>query len=183
MDPFSVGRQRVDSRRPGLLIVSLAFLILSGCALRPATDDGRLEHHAAPHHPSSFPAAVDELDRRFSELSTKPPLDVAHDQSATELADIVRWLPELAADSDLKRADWEAANRLALELEKLLPAWLAAKPEQKREALTTIQATLGELRQLASRSDDWQLPPGESTTPAPATESSSSAVPVQSAEK
>lgn len=183
MDPFSVGPQRVDPHRSGLVIASLALLFLSGCALRSSTDDGRLEHHAAPHHPSSFPAAVDELDRRFSELSTKPPLDVARDKSAAELADIVRWLPELAADSDLKRADWETANRLALDLEKVLPGWLAANPEQKHAALTTIRASLGELQQLADRSDELQLPPGEPTTPAVATEHSSEADSAQAAEK
>lgn len=183
MGSFSVGLQRINSRRPGLIIASLAILISGGCALRTSTDDGRLEHHAAPHRPGSFPTAVDKLDRRFSDLATKPELDVAKDKPAAELADIIRWLPELAADSDLKRADWETANRLALELEKVLPGWLAANPEQKHAALTAVRASLGELRQLADRSNELQLPTGEPTTPAAATEHSSEADSARPAEK
>lgn len=181
MGRFSFGCQRINSRRA--LIASLAVLLLGGCAFRPSTEDDRLEHHASPHRPGSFPAAVEELDRRFPDLAAKQSLDVARDPSAAELADIVRWLPELAADSDLRRADWEAANRRAQELEKLLPGWLAAKPAEKQEAMTAIRSSLGELRQLADRSDDLVLPTGESTAPPPAIEPSSSAVPVQSAEK
>ena len=69
-----------------------------------------MEHFVPPHKPASFKGAVDALTERTTHLK----LHVGDSgeivqQELTELADIIGWVPELAADSDLNEQDWRQA--------------------------------------------------------------------------
>jgi len=74
--------------------------------------------------------------------------------AADEMVDIVRWLPELAADSDLTEEPWNRVDQLSLRLEEILTAVLAQERDQRaaayraqREELARLQRELVEIAQ------------------------------------
>ena len=77
-------------------------------------DDQHLEHFV-PHHKSpNYAEAVEQIAHRAKHLSDHA--GHGHDDEAQEfqeLLDIVNWIPELAADSDLNEADWNTAASAA----------------------------------------------------------------------
>lgn len=95
---------------------------LAGCAgnARPEHQGSVEEHHGIPaYKPATFRDAVDQLPRRLAEVfehGSEAPLA----EQEKELTDIVQWLPELAAETDLRKADWEQVQRLALQLQQAL---------------------------------------------------------------
>jgi len=111
-------------RRPSGWIFSAALSLLhsaSGCG--DSADEAHLEHVIPHHKPASAALAVDQLQvrgaERFSGASSA-------DQTA-ELSDIISWLPELAADTDVRRPQWERIRDISVELSRLSgPAVLPA---------------------------------------------------------
>lgn len=94
----------------------VALVLAAGCGTGSAPDEEDHGSHAAPpHKPADFAAAVVETERRFVEL-TGPLSAEERAKRLVELDDILRWLPELAGNTDLKRADWEAAKGLVDQL-------------------------------------------------------------------
>lgn len=89
---------------------------------KPAREGTVEDHHGIPpHKPTSFARAVRGLPRRLSVFETGP--NVAPDPTLLqELVDIVRWLPELAADTGLPRADWERVQELSKRMEQAVTA-------------------------------------------------------------
>jgi hypothetical protein len=74
-------------------------------------DHEHLEHFVPAHKPADFESLVLQLTSRFSELSAAWN-DANTNRKMTlrnELADIIGWIPELAADSELLRKDFESA--------------------------------------------------------------------------
>jgi hypothetical protein len=73
----------------------------------PASDT---EHE---HFPSHWPFTIDRASERLNQLTSQP--DTTSDPSsvsvAHEFADLWLWLPLLAADSDLKRSDFEKIDQ------------------------------------------------------------------------
>lgn len=148
----------------------LCLVVVAGCAgsSSNADEEERLEHHIPAHKPTSFARAIPELDRRFHD----PALGAGTkrvDPRWSELADIVRWLPELAADSDLRRQDWERVQQLTGELSRHLQQWEAAAAERSR-ILAAVESILAELLPIAARSEDFpaRIPepaPGKATVP------------------
>jgi hypothetical protein len=92
-----------------------AVAVATGCA-GPAGDHAEEAHAVPAHHPRTFRRAVAEIGRRGATLSNSG-LDAGiRDRERLELLDIVRWLPELAADTDLGRRDWELVRDAARDL-------------------------------------------------------------------
>lgn len=104
-------------------VLPLGSTIGCGSTDPAQADDHHQEHHVPEHKPPNFAAAVEELEHRF--LGTADH-DSDHARSADdareELQDIVGWLPELAADSDLGEADWKTARNVGRQLADLLTA-------------------------------------------------------------
>ena len=140
------------------LLLWLTFMTLAvGCSPTPPAPQSanppepamthEEEHGIPPHKPHSLEEAVSEVERRGRALianSDKPPTQV------TEWFDILGWLPELAADTDLKRADWEQAVRIATDFESWSGTWKspsgAAAPDPAR-----FESLIVELRQVLTR--------------------------------
>ena len=100
-----------------LFLLALTFV---GCAAPTdgATGDVYADHEHAErpaHHPESFPAAVAGLRVRLAAAAN------GHGPSAAQAAEIVDWLPELAADSDLSEAEWAPLDDAATALRPLVP--------------------------------------------------------------
>jgi hypothetical protein len=140
----------------GATALILAAVMAGGCA-GPAGDHEEDAHALPEHHPRTFRRAVVDIGHRGGVLTSGmlegPELELQRRQ----LLDVVRWLPELAADTELGRRDWErvndAARTLARELESLAHAGEQAASRQK-----TLPTTLADAMKTLADADAL-LPP------------------------
>ncbi len=73
-------------------------------------DHEHLEHFVRAHKPASFEELVSQLVFRCETLPRLAEADAAEFQKrSAELRDILNWIPELAADSNLQRKGFESA--------------------------------------------------------------------------
>ena len=148
-----LNRRRNDIVRTSLLLLAFSCALMTGCQQAKSAAQSQAEHdddhgHGRPaHKPYHLHGAVREVSHRGHELiHLKSP-----DPTATEeLLDIIRWLPEFAADTDLTRLHWEEVR----ELSKRLEVWAA--PAGKDDASfqapdhTMLDRSLSELRKIAA---------------------------------
>ena len=120
-------------------------------------EDEHLEHFVPAHKPADYSALVEQLEKRIAQQSR--PSDAAEGaadaaQSATarqELIDILGWIPELAADSELRKQEFEAAVSAGTRLS------ISLGFEKQGDSTTpvdqsTIPKFLEELKALVSKS-------------------------------
>ncbi len=109
-------------------------------------------HHIADHRPVDYADLVRQLERRPSLIHAEAGHDMRHAaHELEELRDIIAWLPEIAADTDLVKRDWDDANRIAGELAKLVPAQARAFVERMKpgsDAATEYQRRVDKLSTL-----------------------------------
>lgn len=75
------------------------------------------EHHTSHHKPQDFRQALAELERQYAEIQVLASSRAAElPQELEELVEIIRWLPEIAGDSDMPEADWNVVNAASREL-------------------------------------------------------------------
>jgi hypothetical protein len=142
-----------------LLIAWVGFSVaISGCgSSEEHAEDEHLEHFVPAHKPADFAALVEQLEKRIAQQS---PSSVsgegapAADQSATarqELIDIIGWIPELAADSELRKQEFETAVSAGAGLSIALGF---EKPAEGTTAVdqSSIPKLLDELKALVSKS-------------------------------
>lgn len=134
-----IGNQLQRIRIAGLLMTLLCF---PGC-MSEDEEDHHLEHLIPAHKPESFTAGVEQLDHRGQLFFSQK----LKDKKLDELRDIVNWLPELAADSDLKRQQWEKVRSITFQLENLV----SANPEAKGHEVWS--KCVSELTELIPDSD------------------------------
>ena len=101
-------------------LFGLVSLLLTGCTQpsESAAEEEHLEHHIPEHKPRSYTETVKELDSRMRWLlnhSQKAEIP----QKQQELAEIIDWVPELAADSELKHKDWNEVQQLSTEIKSV----------------------------------------------------------------
>jgi hypothetical protein len=103
--------------------VAIVFVILfSGCKQQSSSSD-KVEHeeHFPSHWPVTLFAASDRLTRLYAGDAVElTDTKVSFEQ---EWVDLFRWLPELAADSELTKSDFDKVDaistRFAIPLEKM----------------------------------------------------------------
>ncbi len=133
-------------------------LSLSGCGSSAESHEGEhLEHFVPAHKPNSFGDVMDQLSLRVAQLARGGELrggsDEGHATALQELSDIIGWIPELAADSELMKADFESAvatgNRLTFAFAETMG------PQKTRTAdAATFEQLIDELRKFVSPSQD-----------------------------
>ena len=129
-------------------------LALTGCLASP--DPGaEAEHHRPAHKPAEYPAAVARLRELHEEiLSGAVPRPSDQIEVHQELSDVVRWLPELAADSDLGKDAWDKIHATTQRMDAMLTPVRAAPPTERADAYrkqsVDLAACLGELTMLAA---------------------------------
>lgn len=95
-------------------LVVLVSFASSGCS-GPEAEEEDHEHHQIPaHRPRTLPAAAADIRARWVALPTLA--EEARKVHRTELADILRWLPEIAGESDLAESEWNEVAAIAPEL-------------------------------------------------------------------
>jgi hypothetical protein len=129
---------------PACALVALA-LGNSGCgrSLPPRAVE-EPTHQRPAHHPGSLVDALPAIRVRAARL-TAAPADAA--TATAELRDILRWIPQLAADTTLGRSAWDDVAALAARGSAHLaapgdPAALAADLAATADSLAAIVATL-----------------------------------------
>lgn len=138
-----------------LMMFSVLLLpVMCGCSDSEADDSGEDHHHHlehfVPHHkPANFATAVEEIEHRAQHLSDHAGHGHADEKDEfLELVDIVNWIPELAADSDLNEADWKQAKVAATALAASLARQETSKGILDLKSLSEVIAT--ELQTLQS---------------------------------
>lgn len=149
-----------SSVRPVLygVAVIVMFLQLPGCGSTNGTGNqeteqsAKSEHFVPAHKPADFESLVSELERRFTELSESSEQrdDNGRVLQRTELRDIVRWIPELAAGSELQRKEFEKAVLCSQMLMQILESSQEPQSRDNRDWKNII----GELRALVPKSKD-----------------------------
>jgi hypothetical protein len=134
------------------LLLAACASVVAGCSADPAhgddhDHDDHLEHHVPEHKPPDLESAAREIPRRWVELESGQSAADAHERGEQlhELLDIVRWLPEVAGDSDLPEGPWNRVNAISRELLARL------QTDGPLPALAASQPLLEELRQLAEQ--------------------------------
>jgi hypothetical protein len=133
-------------------IIPLLLALLTGCGLAP-DEDRHLEHVIPAHKPRSYAETVEQLDRRIQSLSDADSGSERITQ-LEELGDIIRWLPELAADSDLRKPHWEQARDVAVRMQLHFEQIAPEGSEESAAAYEALMNEITELRKLVPVSDD-----------------------------
>lgn len=135
----SVGNRRLAGLTTAALYLASGALLATGCsgAASKQEPQARLssevkdqsehhehdhehhdhEHHDPEHKPKSFPEAVERLRTLRSELAER---SLPKSEEWEIAVDIVDWLPELAAESELNEREWNRVESNASELRLLL---------------------------------------------------------------
>lgn len=84
-------------------IVLSGILLAAGCDSEPSVKTSLFEHdhEVAEHWPDDFADSAVKLRQRLDRSNDEPA-----DAVEAEIADIVSWVPEIAADTDLPEQDW-----------------------------------------------------------------------------
>ncbi|MBL8815080.1 MAG: hypothetical protein JNL58_03540 [Planctomyces sp.] len=169
------------NRDPGIWGVLLIALAMAGCQSEAESvgvdhqddeqhdgdhhEDEHNEHFVPAHKPANLEGAVNELRRRIPEA--------AGGQDAVarqELFDVVLWIPELAADSDLRKKDWERAAEASRRLHEVCTKACSAEgsPEDRKQLVESTQPLINELAELLTRVElDLHRQPGDNPTRQP----------------
>ena len=153
----------------GTFGVLTAFALLlaqsSGCgssaertaSTDPSDHDG-LEHHVPEHKPKTFGDAVHTLHTRLGMIQNS--LGSGETAELTvelrEFEDIVNWLPELAADSNMRKVQWDEVHEIAKRLQSEC-ARLTELPSTDANPDDTIAAcatTIDKLDQFVEFAED-----------------------------
>lgn len=159
---------------PLALLTSVA-LFLAGC--QPTQAPQKLEHVTIPHQPETLlqvvPAIVYRLRRIEQLLGRELPADAAqswanlpeslHDTTATvpqlvqQIDDQFRWMTDLAADTELRQADWESLCRERNTLQSL---WRKLADEALRDAAAGSQTSSTSTPVSSATSEATEQPAG-----------------------
>jgi hypothetical protein len=96
----------------------LLSLSLPGCGSVSTDVSDQSEHHVPKHKPRTFAAAIEQVHSRHKRISIEfQTADVAQlERELSEQLDIIGWLTELAADSPMKKPEWDRVNLSSKEL-------------------------------------------------------------------
>lgn len=159
---------------PALAIVALLFGL--GCTTEEHSEHDHdhehehehtheHEHREIAHKPADYPKAVRRLRELHEQLAAEEKIDSKLDPW-DEYLDLVRWLPELAADSDLAKEPWDNIHQTSKGLEQSLkPILASAHPESAySEAVAEIEPLLNELDRAVRLFPTESKPPVSSET-------------------
>lgn len=137
------------------VLASMALCLLVGCNSVTSGVTEEDTHQVPPHRPAGFVEAVSTIRDRLAKFQTNDaPFDrEARGQQASELKDIIQWLPELAAETDLRKADWEnihgTSKRMASRWAEIASRLVNRPAETDDAGLTALERDLEALDRLA----------------------------------
>lgn len=152
----------------GLATLMTALLVaLAGCSSTEPAHDDHLEHHVPEHRPRDLRRAIVQIDLRYRAVTAamKSSQPTADDQLKM-LLDIVRWLPEIAGDSDLAETPWNEVDAVSQQLAEGLEQASSAQTLERLVALEPlVKRSLERLEQAAAQMPPDKQPSSESRDP------------------
>jgi hypothetical protein len=139
------------------VLASMALWLLAGCNSGTSGPTQEDAHQVPPHKPAGFVEAVPALRDRLAEFQKN---DSALDREARrkqvgEFKDIIQWLPELAAETDLRKADWDIVNaaskRMAARCDEIASRLVDRPADTDDASLPTLEHELDILDRLVER--------------------------------
>lgn len=117
LQPAAIRGEGRGTRQTWLSLAVLFGLLLTGCG------ESRMEDHSAetsaeaadherpPHKPQTFETLVTDLGQRLVDLTGPTSVAESPDQQQAlrELRDLIQWIPELSAASELRKLDFDKA--------------------------------------------------------------------------
>lgn len=104
------------------------------------------DHDTPKHKPANLRAAIASLRYRYDRLAELSPGSHAAHHEREELIDIVRWLPEIAGDSDMPEEQWNVVDRASAELLRQSESASSFNTPATREAVTKSLDQLAALK-------------------------------------
>lgn len=93
------------------IVTAAALLSVTGCSQDLSEEVGHVHHEFPEHRPANLKDAVAAIKLRSWELANRG--GRVGSLEFFQLVDIINWVPEMAADSDLKKEEWESAKAAA----------------------------------------------------------------------
>ena len=165
----------VRQGRELVLLLAVCVIMAGGCSHQASAPDQEgiaadsTDHHDGVHdhsHPHeslhlnsiSFAAATRRLPRRIWVVATE--WKAGHREHATDatnqLHELVRFLPELAADTDLGESDWLTVHETCGQMASIIKSWSTGRSSptgQEIDSLVVLSERLKPLAEL-TRTDD-----------------------------
>ncbi|QDU98847.1 hypothetical protein [Lignipirellula cremea] len=146
------------SRIHCLAAVAALLAAISGCH---HVETEEPEHHTPAHMPANYPAAVERLLALHAEINNGTQRPPQHLDVFVEASDVARWLPGLAADSDLEEQPWIRVERASRHYETLLADVMRRSGDERRAAyvaqeteLARLQRELLDIQQIFSKATE-----------------------------
>lgn len=138
-----------------------------GCLAAQDEEAEHLEHHIPAHKPETLVAAIAELERRNPTAMSQAESTADAERDRAELRDIIGWLPELAADSDLRKADWDSVQQLSTELATAVESWDTAAPGERSGVQRQFEESIERLHEVCRSLDSFPrlMPATQETQP------------------
>ena len=138
-------------------LVLLVFA-LAGCQGADLEDpDEHAHHHTPGHYPGTYAGAVRNLRSRLDELAPRRPGPTVTAARLEQFADLLKWLPSLALETDMTREPWTRLSESVSRAEEMvdryregLLAGAADAREQFRRGLEPELALWEQLQGVAS---------------------------------
>ena len=99
----------------GFILLLTAFSL--GCVAEKESLH-EMDHELPPHWPQNMEDAAQKIEQRLGLLETKESLETTRE----ELSDLITWVPEVAADTDLPELEWVPIYELSETLRHHLSA-------------------------------------------------------------
>ncbi len=129
-----------------LLILTLLLTATFGC------DQGKeslhdMDHFVPEHWPTDMRDAADKIGERLAIIQDSEQDAAIQATAQKELQDLVAWVPEIAADTDIGEAEWMPIYELSEEIRKQLKPGEPAG-EQQISKLSDLQQLLNTTHEL-----------------------------------
>lgn len=141
--------------------IVLVLATITGCGEEKESLH-EMDHVTPAHWPGNLQDAASKISERVQRISAKIGSESDLQLAETELRELIEWVPEVAADSDLSEEDWLPIYNASEELRKqsplLAPGSMATKNlDDLCDLLRNSQAELEkQLASLEGRSNDSQ---------------------------
>lgn len=154
--------QATRPSRPAAMAVACVGLLfsvtISGCGAASSEED---HHHSHSHdNPrTTFTESVTAIRQRSARFTSgqAPEDDSLIAWKLERLVEIIEALPELAADSDLKKAEWDRVTAISNELLVILRSTDAASRKEPAAGTNRLESLIAELEQMAPLSEGNDL--------------------------
>ena len=144
------------------LLLTWLLMVFAGCH---DVQTEETEHHTPEHMPADYPAAVEQLLALHVEIANGGSRAGDAIDVFAETYDVVRWLPMLAADSDLDEEPWNRVDRASRRLEEILNEVLARNGSDRRETYLRYETELDQHQRVLVEIKQ-QFPAAASAMPA-----------------